>query len=259
MLNCVYPTLENVKAGKQICPALCDFKKCELKCDSTKLNNLYWDNKKQTYKKLEKGDINYNTFNDELAKYEIILIKNRIKDLYRFKHVYLYDEIKNEIKKSFIEHQAELFEDYFLDQALEDMMPKTENDFNNFKDTLYDKYNKSGYLIQRDKYYIFQPINDNEDITMHYRQNIDLNQKNQVSINNYVKQKFKKSYKKQTPKKEDKQDVDVKEDNKGYNYDDTFDYYNDRKENFIVGIIDKNTNKLDKNRIKFKAKKKMLF
>jgi hypothetical protein len=39
--NCVYHTLENVKAGKQICPALCDFKKCELKCDSTKLNNLY--------------------------------------------------------------------------------------------------------------------------------------------------------------------------------------------------------------------------
>ena len=247
--NCVYPTLENVKAGKQICPALCDFKKCELKCDSTKLNNLYWDSKKNSYKKLEKGDINYNTFNDELAKYEIILIKNRIKDLYRFKHVYLYDEIKNEIKKSFIEHQAELFEDYFLDQALEDMMPKTENDFNNFKDTLYDKYNKSGYLIQRDKYYIFQPINDNEDITMHYRQNTDLNQKNQVSINNYVKQKFKKSYKKQITKKEDKQEIDVKEDNKGYNYDDTFDYYNDRKENFIVGIIDKNTNKLSTDNI----------
>ena len=238
--NCVYPTLENVKAGKQICPALCDFKKCELKCDSTKLNNLYWDSKKNTYKKLDKSDINYNTFNDELARYEIILIKNRIKDLYRFKHVYLYDEIRNEIKKSFIEHQAELFEDYFLDQALEDMMPKTENDFNIFKDTLYDKYNKSGYLIQRDKYYIFQPFNDNEDITMYYRQHTDLSQQNQVSINNYVKQKFKKSYKKQTDKQEDI----PKEENNGYNYEDTFDYYNDRKENFIVGIIDKNANKL---------------
>jgi len=31
--NCVPPTLENVKAGKQICPALCDFKRCDLKCD----------------------------------------------------------------------------------------------------------------------------------------------------------------------------------------------------------------------------------
>ena len=50
----------------------------------------------------------------------------------------MYDEILNEIKKSFIQHQAELFEEYFLDQALEDMMPKTENDFNNYKDTIYD-------------------------------------------------------------------------------------------------------------------------
>jgi hypothetical protein len=108
------------------------------------------------------------------------------------------------------------------------------------KDTLYDKYNKSGYLIQRDKYYIFQPFNDNEDITMYYRQHTDLSQQNQVSINNYVKQKFAKSYKKQTDKQEDI----PKEENNGYNYEDTFDYYNDRNENFIVGIIDKNTNKL---------------
>ena len=46
-------------------------------------------------------------------------------------------------------------------------MPKTENDFNNFKDTVYDKYNRSGYLIQKDEYYIFQPkeiTNENSSI-----------------------------------------------------------------------------------------------
>ena len=37
------------------------------------------------------------------------------------------------------------------------MIPRTENDYNNFKDTIYDKYNNSGYLIQRDDFYIFQP------------------------------------------------------------------------------------------------------
>ena len=125
---------------------------CDLKCDSNKLNDKYWDAKKTTYKKIIKEDLNYNTFNDDLAKYEISLIKNRIKDLYRFKHVYMYNEILEEIKKSFLIHQAELFEEYFLDQALEDMMPKSENDFNNYKDTLYDKYNRSGYLIFVDKY-----------------------------------------------------------------------------------------------------------
>jgi DNA polymerase III delta prime subunit len=238
--NCVYPTLENVASGKQICPALCDFKKCNLKCDSHKINEAYWDAKKNSYKKLDKNEINYNTFNDDLAKYEISLIKNRIKDLYRFKHVYMYDEIIVEIKKSFIQHQAELFEDYFLDQALEDMMPKTENDFNNYKDTIYDKYNRGGYLIQRGKYFIFQPFNENEDAPMYYRQHMEIEQNNQVSLNNYVKQKFKTQY--------NKNDLEQKEDLsnniEGYNFDDTFDYYDERKEYFIVGIIDKNLNKL---------------
>jgi len=237
--NCVPPTIENVKAGKQICPSLCDFKKCDLKCDATKLNEKYWNSKKNTYRKLTKEEINYNTFNDDLAKYEVVLIKNRIKDLYRFKHVYMYNEILDEIKKSFLQHQSELFEDYFLDQALEDMMPKSENDFNNYKDTVYDKYNRSGYLIQRGKHYIFQPFNENEDVPMYYRQHMDIEQNNQVSLNNFVKQQFRTVYKKVKVKKDELTKVE-----EGYNFDDTLDYYEEREENFIVGIIDKNLNKL---------------
>jgi len=238
--DCVSPTLENVKAGKQICPMLCDFKKCDLKCSSNKLNEKYWESKNNSYKKLSKDELNYNTFNNDLAKYEITLIKNRIKDLFRFKHVYIYDEILGEIKKSFINHQAELFETYFLDQALEDMMPKNENDFNNFKDTIYDKYNRPGYLIQRKNYFIFQPFNENEDVTMYYRKNIDLEQPNQVSLNNYVKQKFNMDY-----KQDDEVPKELKREIKeGYNFEDTLYYYDARDENETVGIIDKNLNKL---------------
>ena len=239
--NCVEPTLENVKAGKQICPALCDFKRCDLKCDSTKLNSKYWDEKKKTYKTLEKDELNYNTFNDDLAKYEIGLIKNKIKDLYRFKSVYMYNEILEDIKKSFLEHQSDLFEDYFLDQALEDMMPKSENDFNNYRDTIYDKYNKSGYLIQRGKYYIFQPFNENEDAPMYYREKLNITQNNHVSLNNYVDQNFSRTIKKES-KIENVKEEATKDD--GYNFEDVMDYYDDREENFIVGVIDKNMNKL---------------
>jgi hypothetical protein len=238
--DCVSPTLENVKSGKQICPMLCDFKKCDLKCSSNKLNDKYWESKNNNYKKLNKDELNYNTFNNDLAKYEITLIKNRIKDLFRFKHVYIYDEILDEIKNSFINHQAELFETYFLDQALEDMMPKNENDFNNYKDTIYDKYNRPGYLIQRKNYFIFQPFNENEDVTMYYRKNIDLDQPNQVSLNNYVKQKFKMDY-----KQDDEIPKELKREIKeSYNFEDTLYYYDAREENETVGIIDKNLNKL---------------
>jgi hypothetical protein len=118
------------------------------------------------------------------------------------------------------------------------MMPKNENDFNNFKDTVYDKYNRPGYLIQRDKYYIFQPFDENEDVTMFYRQNVPINQPNLISIKNYVKQKFGDIKVKVI--KEDKN----KKETVGYNFDDVLDYYDERDDNFIVGIIDKNLNKL---------------
>lgn len=236
--GCVEPTPENIKKGKKICPALCDFKECEFKCDAKKLNDKYLD--KTKYKKLSIDEIDYNTFNDELAKFEINQVKSKIKDLYKFKHIYLYNEILSAIKKSFLEHQAELFDTHFLDQALEEMMPKTENDFNNFKDTIFDKYNRSGYIIQRGKYYIFQPFDENVDVPMYYRENVDLKQRNHVSLKNYVKQKF-GNIKSNLPSVEEEK---TNKKDKGYNFDATLDYYDSREENFIVGIIDNNFNKL---------------
>ena len=236
--GCVPPTLENVKKKKLICPALCDFKECSFKCDDKKLNDKYWDGTK--YKKLPINEIDYNTFNDELAKFEISQVKSKIKDLYRFKYVYLYDEILDKIKNSFLPHQSDMFDSYFLDQSLESMMPKSENDFNNFKDTILDKYNRPGYLIQRDKYYIFQPFDENEDVPMYYRQKIDINNTNQVSINNFIDQKYSNM---------NFSDINItetveEETKHTYDFESILNYYENREENFIVGIIDKNLNKL---------------
>ena len=241
--GCVPPTAENIKAGKKICPALCDFKECTLKCDEPKLNEKFLSNGK--YRNLEDHEIDYNTFNDELAKFEINNVKSKIKDLYRFKQVYLYDELIKEIKKSFLPHQSGLFDPFFLDQSLEDMMPKSENDFNNFKDTIFDKYNRSGYLIQRGKYYLFQPFNENEDVPMYYRETININRTNQITLENFVKQKY-GDVKSKLPVVEEK--VKGKKEN-GYNFESVVDYYDSRDENFIVGIIDKNFNKLASNEI----------
>jgi len=241
--GCVEPTAENIKAGKKICPALCDFKECNLKCDEDKLNVKYFQ--KGKYRELDNNEIDYNTFNDELAKFEINNVKSKIKDLFRFKHVYFYDEILKEIKKSFLPHQAGLFDSFFLDQGLEEMMPKSENDFNNFKDTVFDKYNRPGYIIQREKYYLFQPFNENEDVPMYYRETINIDKNNQVSLENFIKQKFgnvKTNIPVMEEKTKDKKEV-------GYNFESVIDYYEQREENFIVGIIDKNLNKLASNEI----------
>lgn len=242
--GCVAPTLENLKSGKKICPALCDFKECSFKCDEPKLNDKFGI-KNGKYRELQENEIDYNTFNDELARFEINNVKLKIKDLYRFKHVYLYDEMLSQIKKSFLPHQANLFDSYFFDQALEEMMPKSENDFNNFKDTISDKYNRPGYIIQRGKYYLFQPFDENENVPMYYRESINIDQMNQVSLRNYVKQKFgkvKSNIPVEVEKVKDKKEV-------GYDFESVIDYYDERDENFIVGIIDKNYNKLASNDI----------
>ena len=222
---------------------MCDFRECDFKCSNDKLNLKYFSGTK--YKNLGTGELDYNTFNDELATFEINQIKNKIKDLYRFKHVYLYDEMLKEIKKSFLPHQSDLFDPYFLDQALESMMPRNESDFNNFKDTIFDKYNNTGYLIQRGKYYIFQPFDEFEDVPMYYRENKEIPNINQVALKNYIKQKYGNI-------KFDGPVIEEKNINKKiihYNFESVIDYYTNRDENFIVGIIDKNFNKLASNEI----------
>ncbi len=237
--GCVEPTLENVRKGRKICPALCDFMECDFKCHDKKLNDKYYDSKKGTYKEVDIKDIDQETFNDNLAKSEIDIVKQKLKDLYRYKHVYLYKELEEIIKSSFKKRQEELFDNYFLDKALEDMMPKSENDFNNYKDTIYDKYNRPGYLIQRGKYYIFQPFDDNEDTPMYYRVNYEFDTENMTPVKNYVETKFGKVIEKEV--KEEKKEIVSK---KEYDFASVMDYYEKRNENFIVGIISMNQNKL---------------
>lgn len=236
--DCVPPTLENVKKGKKICPAICDFMECDYKCHDKKLNEKYYDNKKGTYKNIDLKDIDKGTFSDTLAKNEIDNIKQKVKDLYRFKHIYVYKEIEDIIKNSYKKLQQDLYDEYFLDKALEDMMPKTENDYNNFKDTIYDKFNRPGYLIQRGKYYIYQPFDDDENTPIYYRTNYEITTENLTPVKNYIEQKFGK-LKEQVVEK--KQEVIVK---KEYDFSLVQDYYDKRNENFIVGIISKNLNKL---------------
>ena len=59
-------------------------------------------------------------------------------------------------------------------------MPKNENDFNNFGDTVFDKYNRTGYLIKQDNFYIFQPFDQNENVPLHYRIKYDVDYTNQI-------------------------------------------------------------------------------
>lgn len=238
--GCVPPTLENKKKGLKICPELCDFEECEVQCKDPNLNKKYWDNKKKTYRDLDIKEINYGTYNKSLASAEIQQITDKIKDLYRFKSLYEYNEILDKVKKTLNKHQSGLFEDDLFNLALDGLMPETENEFNNFNNTVFDKFNRPGYLIQRNNYYIFQPFDISDKATMFDRNNINIELDNPASIKNYLKTNFNDKLK----EKQKETIKDKKEIAKGYDFESIMEYYDKREEYNIVGIIEKNLNPL---------------
>ncbi len=238
--GCVEPTIENKRKGKKLCPAICDFQECDFKCNDKNLDK-YYDDKNKTYKNLEVSEIDHTTFNINFGKSEIDNIKSKIKDLYRFNHVYTYKQLEDIIISSYKKSQRDLFSNNFLDFALHNMIPRTENDYNNFKDTIYDKYNNSGYLIQRDDFYIFQPFDDNENTPLYNRTKFKLDNENLIPIKNYLIQKYGKDIKDEVKK----EIVESKKKKEVYDFKSVQDYYDKRNDNFIVGIVDKNN--LDKN------------
>uniref|UniRef100_A0A6C0H7J7 Helicase ATP-binding domain-containing protein n=1 Tax=viral metagenome TaxID=1070528 RepID=A0A6C0H7J7_9ZZZZ len=262
--DCIPLTLANVEKYDSkvtnFCPAICDFKKCDIKCDAPDLNanNSIIENSIIKYQKIDKKNIDYTTFNESFAKSEIFNIKSYIKNLFKIKSVYLYDEIEDYIKKIYSKIREETIEDIFIGLALYDLMPITENDLNNFKDIIYDKYNRIGYIIKRDIYYIFQPVNEKHNLPLNYRNTYNIEFTNPIYLNNYIKKKYPNIIDniKNTNIKSDILNTNI---NNSYDFNSTNYYYNNREENFIVGIIDKNyTNNITQESDIFKIRPKLI-
>lgn len=223
--------------GDKKCPALCDYQKCEYKCDDPKLNIKYYDPNRNIYKLVDKTELDYSTFTHKLAESEIEQAKSKIKEMYITRPAYTLRDILDYVKKSYHTEKQSLFDEFFVYKALDDMVPINENDFNNFKDTIIDKNNTQGYLIYRDKYYIFQPFEQNESVPMYYRSNQTDDVKYELSLYHYLKNL--PGYKKKS--KGEKKDTTVAEDVQHYDFEDTMEYYDNRDEFKYVGIIDKET------------------
>ena len=238
-------SLEERKKAK-ICPSQCDFQQCSFKCFDDKLNLKYYDANKGIYKKITKEKLDYSTFTNILARNEINFAKDKIKELFRFRYVYTLSECITKIKKSYVGEKQDLFEDFFVFKALDELIPITENDFNNYADTIYDKFNVPGYLIYRNKFYIFQPFEQNEDVPMYYRSTFNSELFNDLSLYSYLKSTDilnlintetndittdPNSTLTQTNTKSTKRNM--------YNFNDVIEYYDSKPEFDYVGIIDK--------------------
>lgn len=224
------------KKGKLECPALCDYTTCDYKCDNIRLNAEYYDPSRKIYKKISRGDLDYSTFTNALARNEIEYSKRKIKEMYIKKYVYSLHSINEYVKNSYTDEKKDLFDEFFVYKALDELIPISENDFNNFRDTILDKFNRQGYLIYRYKYYIFQPMDQNEDVPMYYRTSFDKQITRELSLYNYLKNTT--EYNKHKGTKLNGNSA-AKNEIVAYNFDSTMEYYDNRDEYEYVGIIDK--------------------
>lgn len=237
------------------CPAICGYLPCKYKCGDKLLNTKYYDPSKAIYKKISKANLDYSTYNISLASQEIDFAKTKIKEMYHINHIYTLNDIIDYVKNSFPAEKLDLFDNFYVYQAINDLIPITDNDFNNFHDTITDKFNRPGYLIYRNKYYIFQQFDENENIPMYYRRNYNYTLKNKLSIKDYIKNTpdF-KNYKDNLILKENKQTEEYIF-NK-YDFNSVQDYYDNREEYDYVGIIDQPPKKRGGNIDEFKIRKK---
>ncbi len=230
---------------KKPCPSICDYTNCEYKCDDFKLNTEFYDPNRKMYRKLANNEIDKSTFTSSLARSEIEFSKKKIKELYIKKVYYNIEEILKYVRKNYDQDKIDLFDDFFVFKALDELIPFTENDFNNFKDTVFDKFNRPGYLIYINKYYIYQPFNYNENITIENRISFDTPNLNKLSLYNYLKNSDKYENIKDKLNKnqftDDNETLLVEKSN--YDFDTVMEYYDSRNEFKYVGILDKELTK----------------
>jgi hypothetical protein len=230
--------------GQLACPTICDYTKCHYKCADFKLNSEYYDPSRRIYKKISRDNLDYSTFTHSLARSEIDYAKKKIKEMYIKTYVYSLENIMKYIKNTYDEDKRDLFDEFFIFKALDELIPVTENDFNNFRDTILDKYNRQGYLIYLNKYYIFQPFDQNEDVPMYYRTTFDKQVTQKLTLYNYLKNTDKYvQYKSGKQKKLADSKLEGKDQIVNYDFDSVMEYYDGRDENFVVGIIDRESSR----------------
>jgi hypothetical protein len=239
-----YKNCEN--EGKYKCPASCDYMNCEFKCYNPKLNAEYYDPDRKIYKRIKKEKLDDSTFSHELSRNEIDIIKEEIKQMFILEYSYTLENIMHKIKEKYTDEKKDLFDEFYVYKALDELLPISENDFNSFKDTIIDKHHRQGYLIYRGKHYIFQPFDQSENLPMYYRTNIEKKVVSNLSIYNYLKmtnqlnQQIDMRFKSKINDLDSNMDTDLQS---LYDFEKTMDYYDAKDEYQFVGIIDKEINR----------------
>lgn len=159
---------------KDICPSVCDYQECNYPCAFELKKDKYG-----FYDELLPKQLNTDTYTINMAQKEIETIKEIIQKLYKKAHVYTIESLIDEI---YSEPENKYIEEKYIFVALTEMIDK--------KIIIMDKFEIPGYIIYKGKYYLFQPLNKSEEISMEERlvPNFD-NFKKVRKLNKVIKEK----------------------------------------------------------------------
>lgn len=203
---------ENNEVGKCIDPQLKQF---EIK-KSTQNENIHY------YDIPDKKIIQLTTYNKNNMQNEILKYSKIIKILFAVQMVYEINEIIQKFNEFLKNEQVN---EFFIYKALDLFIPKTELDYASFDNFLIDKFNRAGYLIYVNGFYIFQEIGKPENLNIENRFYYPEKRNDILTLNEYLSSK----------------NIDQQEKKDVYIY--NMDYYQSHKEFKYVGCIAKETNR----------------
>jgi superfamily II DNA or RNA helicase len=134
----------NFNIGDKPFSEICDYMdNCSFKCSSDVV--------------IQDADINQTTYNNEFLSMNYSTITKRIRDLFKEHFIYKREQLINSIN---------IIKDYPIEQ-IDYVLTRFIDNKNEY---LLDKYSRKGYLINKEKYYIFQPIEiTNEEASIYER------------------------------------------------------------------------------------------
>ena len=147
------PELVDFQIGDRDYSDICDYEKCakEFKC----------------LPHAEITETINNTYNDDYAKMNNSTITKRIRDLFKKRNAYKRDQLIREINiiKEYPEAQIDFALSRFID---------------NNNEYVYDEYGRTGYLINKDDYYVFQPIEITDETASMFDRSVPVDYKRSV-------------------------------------------------------------------------------
>lgn len=217
------------------CPAICDYMQCHYKCEDKILNNKHYDPERGIYKRIRKENLDTTTFTQSLAKSDIHFAKNIIKNMFRINVAYTLENIIAEVYTEYPKNKKEYFDEFYVYKALDELIPVSQNDFNNLTDYIIDSTNKPGYILFIENYYIYQPFDLDTDVPLFYRNRIENPITSTVSVYDYIRDL--PEFKNYIGSEETEEVYTIT----GYDFNSVMEYYDSREENKYIGIIDKET------------------